>query len=109
MVLAGVTSGFYPAADALDRMDKLALPAVERALANNNLPAQARVNAAKVFFDLRFHDRPQEVIRLIVLAARNAKDVDTQDALRKVTKELARSCPEDAEQKCQAALDALGN
>jgi hypothetical protein len=109
MVLAGVTSGFYPAADALDRMDKLALPAVERALANDNLPAQARVNAAKVFFDLRFHDRPQEAIGLIVLAAHNAKDVDTQDALQKVAKELVRICPDNAREKCQEALDAPGN
>jgi hypothetical protein len=104
VVLAGVTSGFYPAADALDRMDKLALPAVEHALNSDDLPTQGRVNAAKVLFDLRFHDAPQGVIHLIVLAARNAKDVDTQDALQKVAKELARSCWDDTRQKCQEAL-----
>ena|SRR5690348_10269736 len=104
MVVAGVTHGFYPAADALDRMEN-ALPAVERAVTSDNLPIQGRVNAAKVFFGLRFHDRPQEVVRLIVLAARNAKDVDTQDALQKVAKELARSCSNDVRQKCQEAVN----
>lgn len=105
VVLAGVTSGFYPAADALYRMDKLALPAVEHALTNDDFPAQGRVNAAKVLFNLRFRDAPQAVIRLIVLAARNAKDVDTQDALQKTAKELARSCWNDTRQKCQEALN----
>ena len=109
VVLAGVTSGFYPAADALDRMDKLALPAVERALTDDNLPIQGRVNAAKVLFNLRWHDAPREAIRLIVLAAHNPKDVDIQDALQKVAKELARSCSDDVRQKCQETLDGQEN
>jgi hypothetical protein len=104
VLIGGVTRGLYPAADALDRMDKLALPAVEHALTNDDLPTQGRVNAAKVLFDLRLHNAPQGVIRLIVLAARNAKDVDTQDALQKVAKELARSCWNDTRQKCREAL-----
>lgn len=104
VLIGGATRGLYPAADALDRMDKPALPGVERALTNDDLPTQGRVNAAKVLFGLRFHDAPQAVIRLIVLAARNAKDVDTQDALQKAAKELARSCRDDTRQKCQEAL-----
>jgi hypothetical protein len=103
-LVAGVTRGLYPSADALARMDKPALPAVKRALLNEDLPTQSRVNAAKVLRGLEWHDKP-EAIRLIVLAARNAKDVDTEDALQKEAKDLVRWCTDDEREKCQEALN----
>lgn len=101
--LAGATSGQCPAADALARMDKPALPAVKRALNNEDLPIQSRVNAAKVLRGLEWDNKP-DAIRLIVLAARNAKDVGTEDALEKEAKDFIRWCSDAEKQKCQEAL-----
>lgn len=70
---AGVTRGFYPAADALGRLDESAVPSVTRAVTNDEFPAQGRVNAAKVLLNLEWPDKPEEVIRLTAHAARAAR------------------------------------
>ena len=102
--LAGATSGQCPAADALARMGKFALPTVKRALMNEALPTQSRVSAAKVLRGLEWDNKP-DAIRLIVLAARNAKDVGTEDALQREAKDFVRWCPDAEKPKCQEALN----
>lgn len=103
VIRAGATRGLYPAADALARMGKPALPAVKLALTNDDLSTQSRVNAARVLRGLEWDDKPA-AIHLIVRIARNAKDVATQDALQKEAKDLVRWCSDDEKQKCQEAL-----
>jgi len=85
-------------------MGKFALPTVKRALMNEALPTQSRVSAAKVLRGLEWDNKP-DAIRLIVLAARNAKDVGTEDALQREAKDFVRWCPDAEKPKCQEALN----
>jgi hypothetical protein len=101
----GATSGLCPAADALARMGKPALPAVKRAVTNDALPTQSRVNAAKVLLLGMESDNKPEAIHFIVSAARNAKDVVTEDALQKEAKDFVRWCSDAEKPKCKEALD----
>lgn len=102
---AGVTRGLYPAADALGRFDESAVPALTRAVTDDEFPAQGRVNAAKVLFGLKYHDKPEEVIRLSAHAARATQGADAAEALQKEAEAMVRLCPDNKQQKCQEALN----
>lgn len=101
--MAGVTSGFYPAADALDRLGDASVPALKSAVKDDSFATQGRVNAAKVLFDL-LHNEPQ-VIKFTAKVAQASQDSDAAEALTKLANDLVRYCKEKDRQQCRDAAN----
>jgi hypothetical protein len=99
-----LANSLFPAADALARFHTAAVPALKKAILDDNERKLARVNAAITYIFIFMRDEGP-ALAFVAKAARNSLDRDAGDALMKVAQDEAKNCFAKDPKVCQDALE----
>ena len=101
-VTMGPTAGAFPAADALARFGNSVLPKVKEVIRNDVEPPLSRLNAAKIYFDIR----PEPAtVGFIAKAGHEAIDPASSKQLIHFAQLTVNYCQPDKREECKKALD----
>lgn len=102
----GPTGGMFPAAEALAGFAGAAVPALKKAILDDNDRKLVRENAAATYIFISFFSLHEErpALEFVIKAARNASDSDAGKALMKVAEFWAKRCTAKEAKSCEDAL-----
>jgi hypothetical protein len=98
-----LANSMFPAADALARFHSAAVPALKKAILDDNERKLVRVNAAITYIFVSLRDEGP-ALAFLAKAARNSLDRDAGEALMKVAEDEAKNCFAKDPKVCENSL-----